>query len=256
MSQAGLVNTKSIPPPPGSVTDLEGQDSVVVPPNGAGVIHVAGTVVAAGTTPFTTTGNAGTNTETWSIQRTQAIASTNASNVGLAAFNSAQFSVDTNGFVSLSGTGVGETITGQSGGALSPTAGNWNIFGNGATTSGTSTTGTNLLTTGSASTLTVSPTQAQFMTNRTVVSATPYAVLATDYYLAITTSSLAITVNLPASPGTNRLFIIKDLSGNAATNNITIVPSSGTIDGQASYIMNSNYQAIQLLFNGTNYEVY
>lgn len=103
MSQAGLVNTKSIPPPPGSITDLEGQDSVVVPPDGAGIIHVVGAVVAAGTTPFTTTGNAGTNTETWNIQFSQAIAATNATNVGLSAFNSADFTVDANGFVSLVG---------------------------------------------------------------------------------------------------------------------------------------------------------
>jgi hypothetical protein len=108
MSQAGLVNTKSIPPPPGSITDLEGQDSVVVPPNGAGIIHVAGAVVAAGTTPFTTSGNAGTNTETWSIQLSQAIPATDAANVGLSAFNSADFTVDANGFVSLVG---GASIT-------------------------------------------------------------------------------------------------------------------------------------------------
>src|ERR1700723_187603 len=137
MSQAGIIDEGAIPPPPGSVTDLQGQDGVTVPPNGSGIIFVQGTTVAAGSTPFTTTGNAGTSTETWSIQRSQAIASTNASNVGLAAFNSVQFTVDANGFVSASGTGLGETITGDSGGPLSPTAGNWNIFGrSGSKTSG------------------------------------------------------------------------------------------------------------------------
>lgn len=94
-------NASSGPPPPGSVTDLQGQDGVIVPPNGAGIIHVAGAVVAAGAVPFTTVGNAGTNTETWNIQTSQAIASSNASNIGLSAFNSAEFSVDANGFVSL-----------------------------------------------------------------------------------------------------------------------------------------------------------
>jgi hypothetical protein len=105
MSQAGLANAGAIPPPPGSVTDLEGQDSVVVPPNGSGIINVVAQVVAAGTTPFTTTGNAGTSTETWSIQRSQAIAATDATKVGLAAFKSAHFSVDANGFVSSLGAG-------------------------------------------------------------------------------------------------------------------------------------------------------
>ena len=57
----------------------------------------------------------------------QAIASTNATKVGTCSFKSSQFAVDNNGFVSINGSGVGETITGNSGGALSPTAGNWNL---------------------------------------------------------------------------------------------------------------------------------
>jgi hypothetical protein len=105
MSQAGIANLGSIPPPPGSITDLQGQDGVTVPPNGSGIIFVVGAVAAAGTTPFTTTGNAGTSTETWTIQRTQAAGVSAANIVGLAAFNSAQFTVDANGFVSLAGGG-------------------------------------------------------------------------------------------------------------------------------------------------------
>lgn len=55
---------------------------------------------------------------------------------GSSSFDSSKFTV-TNGFVTTSGTGIGNTITGNSGGALSPTAGNWNIQGgNGITTSG------------------------------------------------------------------------------------------------------------------------
>lgn len=100
MSQAGIADLGSIPPPPGSVTDIQGQDGITVSPNGSGIIFVQGAVVPAGTTPFTTSGNAGTSTETWSIQRTQAFASSDATRVGLASFNSAQFSVDANGYVS------------------------------------------------------------------------------------------------------------------------------------------------------------
>ena len=106
MSQAGIANAGAIPPPPGSITDLQGQDGITVPPNGAGIIFVVGAVGAAGTTPFTTTGNAGTSTETWTIQRTQAAAVSAANIVGLAAFNSAEFTVDANGFVSLAGGGL------------------------------------------------------------------------------------------------------------------------------------------------------
>lgn len=106
MSQAGIANLGAIPPPPGSLTDLQGQDGVTVPPNGSGIIFVVGAVAAAGTTPFTTTGNAGTSTETWTIQRAQAAGASAANIVGLAAFNSAEFTVDANGFVSLAGGGL------------------------------------------------------------------------------------------------------------------------------------------------------
>jgi hypothetical protein len=67
----------------------------------SGILNVLGQAVAAGTTPVTTTG--ATNVVTLNVQRTQAISTTNAANVGLAAFNSANFSVDANGFVSLLG---------------------------------------------------------------------------------------------------------------------------------------------------------
>jgi hypothetical protein len=382
MSQAGIATTKNIPPPPGSITDLQGQDSVTVPPNGAGIIFVHGAVVAAGSTPFTTTGNAGTNTETWNIQISQAIASSNANNVGLAAFNSAQFAVDANGFVSLTGTGAGETITGNSGGALSPTAGNWNIFG-AAVAAGT----TPVTTVGSGSTLTIDVQRAQaiastnasnvglaafsstqfgvdangFVTllgtaaisgvtvdahtapgtspvvpnssgditvtgaqvaagtttnviqtnslaantytiqiqrsqavssstvgdngvahfnsanfsvdsngfvsalsqafNYTNVNhaASPYTVLSTDYYLSVDCSAGTVQLNFPNAPTFKQLWIVKDRTGSAATNNITLTTPGGTVtfDGLTTYTMNSNYQAVQLLANATpTYEIY
>lgn len=62
---------------------------------------------------------------------------------GTASFDSADFVV-TDGFVELSGTGAGSTITGDTGGPLSPTAGNWNIVG-----------GPGVTTTGAGSTLTI-----------------------------------------------------------------------------------------------------
>lgn len=202
MSQAGVVNIGSIPPPPGSVTDLEGQDSVIVAPDGAGIIHVQGSVVAAGSTPFTTSGNAGTHTETWSIQLTQAIAATDATKVGLAAFNSANFTVDTNGFVSAIATTINYT---------------------------------------------------------NVTGPTTYTVLTTDYYISCDPSAGAITLNFPNAPTFKQRWIIKDRTGNAATNNITVTTPGGavTFDGLTSYTMNSNYQAIELLANSTpTYEVY
>jgi len=92
----------------------------------ANTLNILGDTAAAGTTPVHTTGSG--NTITTIVQRSQGIAATDATKVGLAAFDSTDFSVDANGFVTLNAAGAGQTITGQSGGALSPSGGNWNIF--------------------------------------------------------------------------------------------------------------------------------
>lgn len=109
-------------------------------PNGSGNITLSGSTVAAGTTPIQTNSLAA-NTIAIQVQKSQAIAATDATKIGLCNFDSAKFSVDANGFVTTSGTGVANTITGDSGGALSPTAGNWNILGlSGSKTSGSGST--------------------------------------------------------------------------------------------------------------------
>ncbi len=66
-------------------------------------LEILGSTVAAGVLPVYTTGSG--NTITTNVQISQAIAASNPLNVGLAAFNSSQFSVDANGFVSLTGGG-------------------------------------------------------------------------------------------------------------------------------------------------------
>ena len=65
----------------------------------ANVLEILGEVVAAGVNPFQTTGSG--NTITAQVQISQAIAASNALNIGLAAFDSSDFTVDANGFVSL-----------------------------------------------------------------------------------------------------------------------------------------------------------
>ena len=94
----------------------------------------------------------------------------------------------------------------------------------------------------------------------TGVSTTPYTVLSGDDYLGVTSSSVpgAITILLPNAPATGRQYYVKDTSGNSATYNITVTTVGGsvTIDGATSFVMNTNYESIALIFNGVGYEIF
>jgi len=86
--------------------------SPVVP--ASGTLTINGATVAAGTNPVRTDGT-GANTLAVEVQISQAIAATDATKIGLAAFNSSQFSVDANGFVSMSSGGfTWNDVTGTS----------------------------------------------------------------------------------------------------------------------------------------------
>lgn len=113
---------------------LQTGTSPIVP--AAGTITFNGAVVAAGTNPVRTDGT-GASTMALEVQTSQALAAADATKIGLSNFDSSSFAVAATGFVTLSTTGAGKTITGDSGGSLSPVANNWNIFGlSGSKTSG------------------------------------------------------------------------------------------------------------------------
>ena len=89
--------------------------------------------------------------------------------------------------------------------------------------------------------------------NRVVTAAGSVTVTSDDYLVIVNkTVGAATTVNLP-SVWRGRTFVIKDGKGDAATNNITITPASGTIDGAAGKTLNSNYQSATLVFNGSEW---
>ena len=163
MSQAGIVSISSIPPPPGSVTSLQGNSGPVVPPTAAGVINVIGSGNVV------TTGNAVTNT----------------------------LSIAVNYNIAFSYVSVNN-------------------------------------------------------------AASPYTVLPTDYYISCDPTAGTITILLPNAPTQFREFVIKDRTGQASGKNISITTVGGlvTIDTQTTYTIASNFGAIQLLFNGTSYEVF
>lgn len=86
-----------------------------------------------------------------------------------------------------------------------------------------------------------------------LITTYPYNVLLTDTnnLLGITTTS-ARTVNLPAASN-NLVVYLKDITGNAETNNITVVPDgSDTIDGQANFVLEGNYEQFGFVSDGNN----
>lgn len=89
-------------------------------------------------------------------------------------------------------------------------------------------------------------------------AASPYTVLSTDYFLGCQTSTGVISILLPNAPATGRAFVIKDSTGNASTNNITVTTVGGVvlIDAATSYTISVNYESINVLFDGTKYEVF
>ena len=74
-----------------------------------GNFNILGSSGAAGTNPVRSSGTA--STLTIGVQKSQAIASTDATKVGLCNFNSSQFSVDANGFVALAGGSATTIVT-------------------------------------------------------------------------------------------------------------------------------------------------
>jgi hypothetical protein len=86
----------------------------------------------------------------------------------------------------------------------------------------------------------------------TIVNTTPYLADLTDYYLPVTLN-VPGSVVLPVSP-TGTVFIVKDISGTANANPITITAST-TIDGAASATINTPYGSLTFIFNGVEWNI-
>ena len=188
--------------------------------------------------------------------------------------------------------GAIETLTGNSGGAIGPDgAFNVNVVGVGDVTvvgtGGTNTLtvtlsdalanqfdadagsavpsssilnivgGTNVTTSAAGNTVTINA-AADLDLTYTAVNTTPYVVLGTDQFLGVDSSGGARQINLPNAPGTGRVFNVKDSTGSAVANNITITTVGGvvTIDGSTTFVMNTVYESINVIYNGSSYEIF
>lgn len=118
--------------------------------------------------------------------------------------------------------------------------------------------GTNITTTTSGNSIIIAASPGTLITSYDNVNSTPFVVGSTDSFLSVDCSAVPITVQLPDAPAGYSYWIIKDRTGNASIRNITVTTVTGAVlfDGAATYIMNTNYQAITVMFNGTSYEIW
>lgn len=86
----------------------------------------------------------------------------------------------------------------------------------------------------------------------TIVTATPYNVLLTDYVVEVNVAGPSSIV-LPVAP-VGTVFIVKDISGSASINTITVTATT-TIDGAAAATIDTNYGSITLIFNGAEWNI-
>lgn len=72
--------------------------------------------------------------------------------------------------------------------------------------------------------------------------------------IGVTDTSIPRTITLDDDDKINgKRLVIKDESGNASTNNITIQAESGTIDGSASVSIIADYGVVRLYSDGSNW---
>lgn len=97
-----------------------------------------------------------------------------------------------------------------------------------------------------------------YQNNSVVLMSASTTMGATDSYynVNVATNISPITVTLPTGADAGRTYWFNDVFGNAAVNNITIVPQGGaTINGSSSYVINQNYGCVGLINNFTRWTV-
>ena len=86
-----------------------------------------------------------------------------------------------------------------------------------------------------------------------LVSSTPYAVAADDWFIAVDASAGAVTINLPAAAGLEgRMLHVKKIDGTA--NNV-IIDGSGTetLDDGLTATIKKQYESVHLICDGTEW---
>jgi hypothetical protein len=87
-----------------------------------------------------------------------------------------------------------------------------------------------------------------------LVTTSPFTPTLADYLLDVNFDG-AGSIVLPVSPiGT--VFIVKDISGAASANTITVSATGGILlDGSATVLINTNYGSLTFIFNGSQWDI-
>jgi hypothetical protein len=89
----------------------------------------------------------------------------------------------------------------------------------------------------------------------TPVTSGTYQILASDYYIGCDGSGITIVLPLGSTISTGKQYIIKDESGNALLNNVTISGNGSLIDGNSTIKLYTNYMSLTLLWTGSRWSI-
>jgi hypothetical protein len=82
----------------------------------------------------------------------------------------------------------------------------------------------------------------------TRVTTASYSATKGDHFILVNVASDAV-ITLTGAPNNGQVQIVQDSSGSAATNNITIQPNSGTINGADEVVIKSAYGRVDLVYS-------
>ncbi len=102
----------------------------------------------------------------------------------------------------------------------------------------------------------INSTSANTFEDRNGINTTYHLLGATESYIGVLSTTSAVTIDLSSVvdvTDAGRRIVIKDESGGAAINNITIIHAGKTFDGQPNHVISSNYGVITLVFSGANW---
>lgn len=82
--------------------------------------------------------------------------------------------------------------------------------------------------------------------------AVAHTVLPRETYIGVTSTAAPRTITLPEKMVDGDIIVVKDESGGAGANNITVTRggSSDTIDGATTSVISANYGSVRVQYNG------